>query len=56
MPDKHARHAAHNTKSMNDFLTKREALAMMESVPNRYHRQYHAPWYRRLWARLRRQG
>lgn len=54
MPDKHARHAAHNTKSMNDFITKRESLAMMESVLNRYHGQYHTPWYRRLWARVRR--
>lgn len=56
MTDKHARRAPHNAKSMNDFLTKREALAMMESVINRYHATYRTPWYRRLWARLRRKG
>ena len=59
MTDKHARHAPHNARSMNDLITKREALAMMESVLNRYHAQYHAGprWYRRLWARIaRREG
>lgn len=56
MTDKHARRKPHNARSMNDLVSRREALAMVENVLNRYHRQYHTPWYRRLWAWVRRQG
>lgn len=88
--DKHSRRAPHNTKSMNDFVSRREVLAMLRNVgliddlrepcaavlERRFvnhqgrvealerrtsylealasHKPQ--PWYRRLWARLRRQA
>lgn len=87
MTDKHARRSAQNTKSMNDFVTRKEVFTLLRNVGlldekgepawlpiDRYRqRSIHAieaelaaldaamshkptPWYRRLWARLRRQG
>jgi hypothetical protein len=32
MTDKHARRSAHNAKSMNDFLTRKEALALLRNA------------------------
>ena len=34
--------------------TRAEVVRLINLAVSRYHAQHHTPWYRRLWARVRR--